>query len=499
MSPRCCSSTAYEVHGTSALGAYAAVAPDLVLGAVAGHDRLPQADHARRGPLCRDPARNGGQRRLADAPPGRPQVFREAGAAVLGHRRGVHPVRRTPMDGAAVERAHRPPGHPRHLVHGAPPVGRGRRPGWGRRARRQPALRADRPRQYPGHGRLLLPLGGGVRLRPGAARRRQPAREPQLHARRLARGGAGHVEQGPDRPGAAGHRPDRLFALAARLFLLAQTASRSRSGAVCRRGRALVRRRLHRQSGVRAILLHPRAFPALPHQGSRPLPADLVFPAHPHRRHGALADRAVLGALVRGAARALAALPAAALPAGLDRGGVLLLLGVRLQARLLHPAAVPGAGGLDRLAPRAAGRTRSARPAPARLATDPAGAGLPRALAAGGASGQPGGAGTALRRLRALAAGRLGLLARGRAGRLRFRRAGAASRRPALSGSGRIAVLPIDPARPQQPGAGELCLRHRPEDPRPGPARRPLLQRRDLRPDAALLPRAHRDIGRLPG
>ena len=48
---------------------------------------------ARRRPLCRGGARNGRQRRLRHAAPERPQVFREAAAAILGLRRRVSDLR----------------------------------------------------------------------------------------------------------------------------------------------------------------------------------------------------------------------------------------------------------------------------------------------------------------------------------------------------------------------------------------------------------------------
>ena len=64
--------------------------------------RQPQPLSPGRGPLRRDRARDGAERRLGDAAAERPQVFREAAAPVLGDRRRLSRVRRPRMDGAAV-------------------------------------------------------------------------------------------------------------------------------------------------------------------------------------------------------------------------------------------------------------------------------------------------------------------------------------------------------------------------------------------------------------
>ncbi len=64
---------------------------------------------SRRGPLRRDRARDGGDRRLGDAAPQRPQVFREAAVPVLAHGRRLSRVRRARVDGAPVARARRLP------------------------------------------------------------------------------------------------------------------------------------------------------------------------------------------------------------------------------------------------------------------------------------------------------------------------------------------------------------------------------------------------------
>ena len=58
-----------------------------------------------RGPLRRDSARDARQRRLDHAALRRPEVLREAAAAVLGDRRGLFRVRRQRVELAAVERA----------------------------------------------------------------------------------------------------------------------------------------------------------------------------------------------------------------------------------------------------------------------------------------------------------------------------------------------------------------------------------------------------------
>jgi len=54
------------------------------------------------GPLRRDSARNAGVGRLGDTAPGRLQVFREAGAPILGDGCGLFRVRRARVDVATV-------------------------------------------------------------------------------------------------------------------------------------------------------------------------------------------------------------------------------------------------------------------------------------------------------------------------------------------------------------------------------------------------------------
>ena len=163
--------------------------------------------------------------------------------------------------------------------------------------------------------------------RSATTRRRASARRWMLAAwAAMALRGA---VQGPDRPGAA------------RRALVLYIAARSATGACWRR--LHLRRRACalflaiaapwfvavslRQSRVPALLLHPRALRALPHQGARPLPAAVVL------RSGAARGRAALDAVAcstrsgaRRAARSRAALPAAALPAGLVRRGLRVLL-----------------------------------------------------------------------------------------------------------------------------------------------------------------------------
>ncbi len=67
--------------------------------------RRAAARASRRGPLRRDRARDGGDRRLGDAAPQRPQVFREAAVPVLDDGGRLSRVRRARVDGAPVARA----------------------------------------------------------------------------------------------------------------------------------------------------------------------------------------------------------------------------------------------------------------------------------------------------------------------------------------------------------------------------------------------------------
>ena len=103
----------------------------------------------RRGALCRDRARDGGERRLGDAAAQRPQVLREAAAAVLARRRDVRRPRRQRMDRAPALRHCRLPRRDRRRLHRRPPGGRRRRrlrgAGAGRvRVARRPRAPADR-------------------------------------------------------------------------------------------------------------------------------------------------------------------------------------------------------------------------------------------------------------------------------------------------------------------------------------------------------------------
>src|SRR6266705_424164 len=115
---------------------------------------------------------------------------------------------------------------------------------------------------------------------------------------------------------------------------------------------AVVHRGFARQPGIFAFLLHPRAPRALHHPGARTLSARVVFRAGAACRSPPLDRGPLPRPRARMDSRSGSPFPAAAFPASVVRGRFRVLFRLGLQARLLHPADVSGAGTADRDPPR---------------------------------------------------------------------------------------------------------------------------------------------------
>src|SRR5581483_2916002 len=171
-------------------------------------------------------------------------------------------------------------------------------------------------------------------------------------ARRLGMDGAvvvrdcaRRVEQGAGRDPAAGADAGALFAAAARVFLLAAAAAPAWRADPGAGGRALVRRGVDRQSGVPAVLFHPRTLHPLPHQGAPARPAVVVLLSDPPRRDAAVDDfRRPRRAARLAREDRRSGLSPGAVPARLLRGGVRVLQRLRLQAAVVYPAAISCGG-----------------------------------------------------------------------------------------------------------------------------------------------------------
>ncbi len=225
--------------------------------------RAPSAAGRRR-TLRRDRPRDARERRLGDHPLRRPQVLRKAAFPALDDGARIRRLRGWRMAGPAlgcVQRRCRAADHgarhaplvrpPRRALRGAcPPGGPGLEPGESLQFARHGSVgrddvrarrRADRTASFD-HGKRKAPLDVGVVDRDGSRGADQGA-----HRRRTPRG-----------------RADRLFGAVARLRDLAPHSPAERHPPHAGVGRALVRRGVAAQPGVREFLLHPRAFPTLP-------------------------------------------------------------------------------------------------------------------------------------------------------------------------------------------------------------------------------------------
>ena len=187
---------------------------------------------------------------------------------------GLRPAR---MDGATVAGADRlcrlgaDPGYRR------PAVRPRRRHPRDSHALRQPDLLADGAFQRAGHGAGIFHAPCTERLPDGQPARRAAADGAPLDADHLGGAGTRGTIERAGGPGARWRNAARLFAGGARFFALAAARTGARPAAFPAHRSALVRRRLARQSGVPALLLHPRARRALPHHDPSPLPAGLVL------------------------------------------------------------------------------------------------------------------------------------------------------------------------------------------------------------------------------
>src|SRR6266581_7663184 len=264
---------------------------------------------------------------------------------------------------------------------------------------------------------------------------------------------------------------------------------------------AVVHRSFARQPGILALLLHPRALRALHHPGARTLSARVVFRAGAACRSPPLDRRAFPLPWARMDACSGNQLPAAAFPGSVVRGRFRVLFRVRLQARLLHPADISGAGPVDRDPSRlgepalCAGTGRGRRlvrdRARCRVALgfgqSPESAGSPRdGSPARTVCGLP-----AMAHRWGHRAGRRGNRFRVAVRPARRRRGDARSRRPRL-GANRI-------VRTRDACPGFFRVSCRPENPGRCETGRSFLRRGHLRSHPAVLPESNRNHGRLQG
>ena len=172
----------------------------------------------------------------------------------------------------------------------------------------------------------------------------------KLDARHLGEPGACGPEQGHRRARAGRRHAGRLHGRHAGSLPAAAAAARSRAATVPRDRAAVVLARAEPQPGVLSVLLHPRAFRALPDNGARSRRALLVL--HPDPAGRAAAGDRQLAQLDAGAISKASAAPgefrAGAVPAHLVRGRRRVVLALTVEARLLrdagHAAAGRGAG-----------------------------------------------------------------------------------------------------------------------------------------------------------
>ncbi len=265
--------------------------------------RASQADQARRRPLCGDPARDGRHRRLADAAAERAQVLREAAAAVLDDRVGLRGVRRERMDVAAVDRADRLRRRARRRLDRGAALRPAHRPVRGDRDREQPRVRAARALQHARHGADVLHDDDVVRGAAGARRastrvdRRcalrcglaRPIRLARLDAGRVGCARARRPVEGTGRGRAVRRGAGRLRRGVARLDDAADARRRPRPRVVRADRRSVVRRGVEGEPRLRALLLHPRARRALPHDRASPRGSVVVLRAGRRRRIAAVA------------------------------------------------------------------------------------------------------------------------------------------------------------------------------------------------------------------